>query len=148
MILDTLKNSDKYCSVHPRFKKAFDYLKNTDLVALPAGKIELEGADLVINVVDITAKLEADAKMESHKEYIDIQVPVGKAETMGWIALDACIDVTLPYDAEKDIMFFADKATSFLNVQPYEFVVFFPEDAHQPGIGTGQYRKIIVKVRV
>ncbi|MDD2994722.1 MAG: YhcH/YjgK/YiaL family protein [Paludibacter sp.] len=148
MILDTLKNSDKYCSVHPRFKKAFDYLKNTDLVALPAGKIELEGADLVINVVDITAKPEADAKMESHKEYIDIQVPVGKAETMGWIALDACKDVTLPYDAEKDIMFFADKATSFLNVQPYEFVVFFPEDAHQPGIGTGQYRKIIVKVRV
>lgn len=148
MILDTLKNSDKYCSVHPRFKKAFDYLKNTDLVALPAGKIELEGADLVINVVDITAKPEADAKMESHKEYIDIQVPVGKAETMGWIALDACKDVTLPYDAEKDIMFFADKATSFLNVQPYDFVVFFPEDAHQPGIGTGQYRKIIVKVRV
>lgn len=148
MILDTLKNSDKYCSVHPRFKKAFDYLKNTDLVALPAGKIELEGADLVINVVDITAKPEADAKMESHKEYIDIQVPVGNAETMGWIALDACKDVTLPYDAEKDIMFFADKATSFLNVQPYEFVVFFPEDAHQPGIGTGQYRKIIVKVRV
>jgi beta-galactosidase beta subunit len=45
-------------------------------------------------------------------------------------------------------MFFADKATSFLNVQPYEFVVFLPEDAHQPGIGTGQYRKIIVKVRV
>ncbi len=134
--------------MHPRFKKAFDYLKNTDLVALPAGKIELEGADLVINVVDITAKPEADAKMESHKEYIDIQVPVGKAETMGWIALDACKDVTLPYDAEKDIMFFADKATSFLNVQPYEFVVFFPEDAHQPGIGTGQYRKIIVKVRV
>ena len=148
MILDTLKNSDKYCSVHPRFKKAFDYLKNTDLVALPAGTIELEGADLVINVVDITAKTEAEAKMESHKEFIDIQVPVGKAETMGWIALDACKDVTLPYDAEKDIMFFADKATSFLNVQPYEFVVFFPEDAHQPGIGTGQYRKIIVKVRV
>lgn len=148
MILDTLKNSDKYCSVHPRFKKAFDYLKNTDLVALPAGKIELEGADLVINVVDITAKPEADAKMESHKEYIDIQVPVGKAETMGWIALDACKNETMAYDSDKDLMFFADKATSFLNVQPYEFIVFFPEDAHQPGIGNGTYRKIIVKVRV
>ena len=30
MILDTLKNSDKYCSVQPRFKKAFDYHKNTE----------------------------------------------------------------------------------------------------------------------
>jgi YhcH/YjgK/YiaL family protein len=127
---------------------AFDYLNNTDLMALTAGKIELEGADLVVNVVDITAKTEAEAKMEAHKEFIDIQVPVGNAETMGWIALDACKNETMPYDSEKDLMFFGDKATSFLNVQPYEFIVFFPEDAHQPGIGNGTYRKIIVKVRV
>ena len=148
MILDSLKNSEKYCSVHPRFKKAFDYLNNTDMMALTAGKIELEGEDLVVNVVDITAKTEAEAKMESHKEFIDIQVPVGNAETMGWIALDACKNETMPYDSEKDLMFFGDKATSFLNVQPYEFIIFFPEDAHQPGIGNGTYRKIIVKVRV
>ena len=54
MILDTLENSGLYESIHPRFKKAFDYLKNTDLVALPFGKIELEGASLVVNVVEIT----------------------------------------------------------------------------------------------
>ena len=32
MILDTLENSGLYESIHPRFKKAFDYLKNNDLV--------------------------------------------------------------------------------------------------------------------
>lgn len=148
MILDTLKNCDKYTSVHPRFKIAFDFLITNDLSALSVGKIELDGSDLVVNVVDITAKNETEAKMEAHRNFIDIQIPIGSSETMGWLALDACKDMTMPYDADKDLIFFGDKATTFLNVQPYEFAVFFPEDAHQPGIGSGQYRKIIVKVRV
>jgi len=148
MILDSLKNGQKYASVHPRFKKAFDYLQSVDLAALPTGKIELEGTDLVVNVVDITGKTEAAAKMETHNNFIDIQIPVGSVETMGWIAGSNMQEVTDPYNADKDVTFYADKATVFVNVQPYEFVIFFPEDGHQPGISEGTYRKIIVKVRV
>ena len=148
MILDSLKNGQKYASVHPRFKKAFDYLQSVDLAALPTGKIELEGTDLVVNVVDITGKTEAAAKMETHNNFIDIQIPIGAVETMGWIAGSNMQEVTDAYNADKDVTFYADKATVFVNVQPYEFVIFFPEDGHQPCISEGTYRKIIVKVRV
>jgi beta-galactosidase beta subunit len=34
-----------------------------------------------------------------------------------------------------------------LKVQLGEFAIFFPEDGHQPGIGEGTFRKIIVKIR-
>lgn len=138
----------KYASVHPRFAKAFDFLLKNDLATLPAGKIELEGSYLVVNVVDITGKTAEEARMETHRDYIDIQVPVGQAETMGWKSTDKLIEVTEPYNESKDVAFFGDKASIFLNIQPYEFAVFFPEDGHQPGISTGTYRKIIVKVRV
>jgi YhcH/YjgK/YiaL family protein len=148
MILDKLENGGKYALVHPLFKKAFDYLQNTDLKALENGKIELQGSDLVVNVVDITGKTEEAARMETHKNFIDIQIPIGAAETMGWKALSALENITDPYNPEKDLTFYADKATTFLNVQAYEFAVFFPEDGHQPGIGEGVYRKIIVKIRV
>lgn len=148
MILDKLENGGKYALVHPLFKKAFDYLQNTDLKALENGKIELQGSDLVVNVVDITGKTAEAARMETHKNFIDIQIPIGAAETMGWKALSALENVTDPYNPEKDLTFYADKATTFLNVQPYEFAIFFPEDGHQPGIGEGVYRKIIVKIRV
>lgn len=148
MILDSLKNSEKYNSVHPRFKQAFDYLKSNDLAALPVGKIELAGSDVVVNVVDNTGKPEAAAKMETHNNFIDIQMPVGKAERMGWKATCDLTETTDAYNPEKDLTFYADKATSFVDVQPYQFVVFFPEDGHQPGIAEGVYRKIIVKVRV
>jgi YhcH/YjgK/YiaL family protein len=148
MILDSLQNGLKFACVHPRFAKAFDYLLNNDLAALPAGKIELEGSDLVINVVDITGKTADQAKMETHRNYIDIQVPVGKAETMGWKAAGHLTEPTQVYDETKDLCFFADKATTMIEVQPMEFAIFFPEDGHQPGIAEGTYRKIIVKVRV
>ncbi len=148
MILDALKNAALYKSVHPRFKKAFDFLLNTDLVALPLGKLELEGSDLFVNVVEIEGKSADEAKMETHKNYIDIQVPITASETMGWIAVNQLKQTTQEYNPEKDVAFFADKATNFLLVQQGEFAVFFPEDAHQPGIADGTHKKVIVKVLV
>lgn len=148
MIHDSLKNAAKYINVHPRFKKAFDFLNGNDLNALETGKIELEGSDLVINVVDITGKTADTARMETHNNFIDIQVPIGATETMGWKAAHNLTQISEAYNEAKDVAFFADKATSFATVEPFEFVIFFPEDGHQPGIGIGTYRKIIVKVRV
>lgn len=146
MILDSLQNAALYSSVHPRFQQAFNYLCNTDLASLPLGKIELDGSKLVVNVVEITGKSATEAKMETHNQYIDIQIPLSVTETMGWIAADKLTAPTEPYDADKDIAFFADKASNFIVVQPSEFVIFFPSDGHQPGLAEGPIRKVIVKV--
>lgn len=148
MILDSLKNIELYASIHPRFKQAFDFLQSTDLDALSIGKIELNGSELFANVVEIIGKTAEEAKMETHNRYIDIQVPITAAETMGWIAVNKLTQTTQAYNPEKDVAFFADKASNFILVQPYEFAIFFPEDAHQPGIAIGQHKKVIVKVLV
>ncbi len=148
MILDSLENAGLYQSINPRFKKAFDFLQNTDLLALPLGKIELEGSDLFVNVVEMDGKTADEAKMETHKNYIDIQIPVTATETMGWIAGNKLSQTTQEYNAEKDVAFFADKATNFIVVKAFEFAIFFPQDGHQPGIAEGNFRKVIVKVLV
>ena len=146
MILDSLENAGLYESIHPRFKQAFDFLRNTNLVTLPLGKVELDGSNLFINVVEIEGKTAEAARMETHNNYIDIQVPIGAVETMGWIAGNKLKEITDPYNADKDISFFADRAANFIVVQPFEFAVFFPTDGHQPGIAEGVFKKIIVKV--
>lgn len=146
MILDSLENSGKYESIHPRFIQAFDYLHNTDLLALEFGKIELDGSNLIVIVADQVGKTNVEALMETHNKYIDIQIPLGATETMGWIAGNKLKQPTAAYNPDKDIAFFADKASNFFDVQPFEFAIFFPEDAHQPGIGIGNHKKIIVKV--
>ena len=112
------------------------------------GKIELDGTNLFVNVAEISGKTSDEAKMETHRNYIDIQLPVTATETMGWIAVNDLQQTTQEYNAEKDVAFFADKATTFVNVQPYQFAIFFPQDAHQPGIATGTHKKVIVKVLI
>jgi len=146
MILDTLENSGLYESVHPRFKKAFDFLRNTDLASLPVGKIELDGSNLYASVQEVTGKTPEVARVESHNRYIDIQVPISTTETMGWIAGSKLKQETEPYNADKDITFFGYKATALLHIKPFEFAVFFPADGHQPCIGEGQIKKIVIKV--
>ncbi len=148
MILDSLLNSGLYESIHPRFKQAFNFLRVTDLTTLPPGKVEIDGSVLFANVVEMTGKTADTAKLETHNKYIDIQVPVTTTETMGWIAGIDLKDITEPYNSEKDISFYGDKATNFIQVQPSQFVIFFPEDGHQPGICDGPLRKIIIKVMV
>jgi len=148
MILDTLKNGSKYNAIHPRIKKAFDYLNANDLEQLPLGKIELEGTELFINVVDLKGKTEEEAKMETHEKYIDIQIPIEAPEIMGWKAKEKLEILSSPYNPEKDIAFYADKANNLIKVEPFEFVIFFPEDGHQPGIAVGTHKKLIVKIRI
>lgn len=148
MVLDSLSNSAKYEGLHPAFKQAFDFVKSTDFSKLEPGKIELNGAELFVNFAEPTGKTAETAKMETHNDYIDIQVPYSTAETMGWIPACELKEPEGEYNAEKDITFFKDKATSFIQVHPGQFAIFFPEDGHQPGIAEGVFRKIIVKVKI
>ena len=148
MILDSLQHAGLYETIHPRFKQAFDFLCNTDLLALPLGKTELDGSNLLVNVFEITGKTPETARLETHNRYIDIQIPLTAPETMGWLAGSELKEVSDDYNQVKDITFFADKASTFVTVNPLEFAVFFPEDGHQPGICEGIQRKIVVKVLV
>ena len=148
MVLDSLSNSSKYEVLHPSFKKAFEFIRNTDFSKLNPGIIEIDGKDLFINFALITGKTKEEAKMETHNDYIDIQVPFGSSEIMGYIPACELKSPEAPYNAEKDITFFTDKATTFVDVKVGQFAIFFPEDGHQPGIGEGSYTKIIVKIKV
>ena len=85
MIFDSLKNSALYTSVHPRMKKAFELIASTDWTKVEPGIHELDGRDIYVNVMERELKKRADAKLEVHNEYIDIQVLVsGKEESFGW----------------------------------------------------------------
>lgn len=150
MILDRLENASRYFEAVPRFDKVMNWLANTDVKSLPAGTEVLEKGKLLIKVLDVHGKLEEDCLFETHNEFIDIQIPITGAESMGWKSKATCQHVDKLYDKSIDMALYREQATTMANVQPGEFIVFFPEDAHQPGIADPQagYRKLIVKTRV
>ena len=149
MILDKLENAANYYDCVPGLESFMDFYAANDLESLPACKIKLDGDDLIVNINDFHGKAEADCRLEAHKEYLDIQIPLTDDEEMGWKAQVDCQDVTTEYNEQKDVEFYGDKATTKFLVPAGHFAVFFPEDAHQPGIAPGKvYRKIIVKAKV
>jgi len=150
MILDKLENADLYFDSVPRLEQFMRFFNHNDLEAFAAGKVKLDGDDLFVNILDVKGKDEKDLPFEAHRDYIDIQIPLTGDETMGWKALDDCQNETQEYDEGKDVELYKEKATTLINVPVGFFVVFFPTDAHQPGIApkSQAYRKLIVKTHV
>jgi len=146
MILDSIHNADRYTALHPRFAQAFEFLAKTDLSSLPDGRIALDGDNLFVDVATNEGK--QTAPLEAHRNYIDIQMPISTTETMGWRPTADCLKTLQPYDAARDIAFFADEYAMRLQVQPGQFVVFFPEDAHAPAMAQGLLKKLVVKVKI
>jgi YhcH/YjgK/YiaL family protein len=147
MILDSLNNTERYEALHPLFKKAFDFLKNTDFSKLEDGKHIIEGDDLYVNIFTITGKDKHDAVLEIHKEYIDIQTPLLGVEKIGWKPTSDLMAEKKLYDVESDCALYADKPTARTKIYPGQFAIYFPSDGHAPGIGRGSIRKAVVKIK-
>ena len=148
MILDSLNNTNRFENLHPLFKKAFEYVKTTDFSKMEYGKYELEGSRLYVSIASICGKDKKEAAIETHKKYIDIQLPLLGVEKIGWKPGSELQEESIPYNEEKDITFYVDRPTAYTKIYPGQFAVYFPEDGHAPGIGQGNIRKVVVKVLV
>jgi YhcH/YjgK/YiaL family protein len=147
MIVDSIENFERYTSLHPLFPLVAQFMQTHDLPALAIGKIELKGTELVVNVQHPAAKTKEEARLETHRDFIDIQIPLSATETMGYTPATDCQPKEAPYDADKDITFFEGKAQSYLPIRPGMFAIFFPEDGHAPAITEAGVRKLVIKVK-
>ena len=148
MIVSNLQNSERIESLHPLFKQLFDYVKTHDLLHTECGKIELVGNDLFINNVNPTCVSESDQVLEVHRDYIDVHILLEGKERIGWKALEDVNLLKQSYQKESDCALYSDKPTSFIDLQPGQFLIVFPEDPHAPVIGEGKIRKIIGKIKL
>ncbi|MBI5436993.1 MAG: YhcH/YjgK/YiaL family protein [Nitrosomonadales bacterium] len=148
MILSSLSQSSRYAALHPLFPRAFEYIRNTDLLALAPGRYPIVEKQLFVIVENVAGRTREAAKLECHRKYIDIQLVLEGVDEMGWKALADCTQPVNDYSAEKDIQFFHDAPASWIAVPPGAFCIFFPEDAHAPLVATGNIRKAIFKIAV
>jgi YhcH/YjgK/YiaL family protein len=148
MIVDNLANAANYFNLHPLFEKAFEYIRQLDMESAPPGSVEIDGKQLRASIVETALKAADTARLETHRKFIDIQIPIAKAETFGWKSLSTLAASETGYDEANDIEFFTDKPSAMVTLQPGEFVIFSPEDGHAPLIGEGLTKKIILKAAV
>lgn len=149
MIADTLNHSAVYKCLSPNFKKAFDFLMQVDLASLPLGKHAIDGENVFVILSEYTTKALSDARWEAHRMYADIQLLLAGEEKIGYSPLTS-MKVTEDYNPAKDILFLTGNG-DYITLKPSVFAVFFPHDAHQPCVATGNQqgvKKVVVKVRM
>ena len=128
MIKDNIKNAEKYYKLSPSIEKAFEFLQKNDLLNMPAGRYEIEGNEIYVNLDEYETRVSSN--IEAHQEYIDIQLLLSGEEYMGVSSLDN-LTIIEPYNKEKDITFYNGDCEKIL-VRENEFIIFYPEDAHLP----------------
>ena len=136
------------CEKNPNYIKALEYIKNTDLNKLEAGKHFIDGDKLFVNINDSALKTPEQARLEVHDKYIDIQIPLSKDESFGVKPRSECREPEGEFNTEKDILFYRDKDWKTVSVKAGEMIVFEPDTAHAPLIGEGTIHKAIFKVKV
>jgi YhcH/YjgK/YiaL family protein len=153
MIYDNIKNAQTYANLGPRFRQAFDYLKNTDLVVLPVGRVELDGKNIYVLVQEYSSKLKQQGKWEAHRRYIDLQYIVSGVEKMGFIPLDRA--QLGDYNPDKDFQALSGEGLSgegvFLPMGAGDFMLLWPQDGHMPGMAIESpvlVKKVVVKIAV
>lgn len=148
MIYDTLKHLEQYQGLFPRLYRGLELLRTTDFSSLADGPYEVEGKDLFFSLQSYESK-PANLTPEAHRDYIDIQFLVEGAEKVGVAPLEDMLE-EVDGRPESDIWFYRGPVDE-LTLSGDRFAVFFPGDAHAPGIALGQpapCRKCIVKVHL
>ncbi|MBP3228880.1 MAG: YhcH/YjgK/YiaL family protein [Bacteroidaceae bacterium] len=148
MILASLSDAPRYAALHPALPALFDYVKSHNLLTAPTGCLSLDGDALFINVSDATLKTKEALKLEAHRRYIDIHLPLSAPEIIGVRHLSTLGQPDVPFDEDGDFALWTAPADNYFVVHPGEFCLVFPEDAHAPVIGTGRLRKLVAKVLI
>jgi YhcH/YjgK/YiaL family protein len=150
MFTGSMQDSTGNENLPPIIQKALRFLLETDLDALAVGEIELEGRDLFVQVQKRDTILPSASLPEAHDRYLDIHHVISGKEALGYLLRSTAGPMVKDLLEEKDICFFAPSPEmSLLSLEGSTFVIFYPEDAHQPCLADDipkPIKKVVVKV--
>lgn len=140
---------EQYCKNKEQWDAMFNWLAETDLLSIPAGKHPIAGTSLVVSVEDSQNRPLEKSRTESHRQKIDFQWTVKGIERFGIIDHETS---TPNCEYRPDVIHYdydADKAV-FYDSTPDKFFLFFPDDWHIAKVANDTedqtIRVIVVKI--
>ena len=118
MIVDSLESFEKYCDIEDGFQKVYSFIKSHKLAELEEGEYEIDGRRVYCTVWSGELKSPEEAKLEVHDSYIDIQLLLEGAETIGHKDRRKCNATDVEYDEVKDIAFFEEDPDNYIVLGP------------------------------
>lgn len=152
MIFSKLNGTDALESYPAAIRRALEFLRTADLMAMEPGRYPLEGEAMFANVMDMTTHGFEDSHPEVHQKYIDLMYWPEGGEKIG-VAPYLGTEPVFEAHPENDIALLESVAhESFLVATAGCFGIFFPWDAHRPALMLGDSpatsRKCVVKISI
>lgn len=145
-----IKSENSSEDLEKRIKEAVQYIVNISTDNLKTGRYEVNNW-FYYTVQYYQTGLSEDCRLESHKEYVDIQMILEGEEAID-VANIAELQKTEQYSIENDIAFWKPIRNMMRMVLcAGSYVVLYPRNAHRGGIRvnrTSWVKKIVGKVRV
>ncbi len=152
MIFSRLDSACSFAACPQAVRKVLEHLRDTDVMALPLGRHDLDEDRVFLNVMDMTTRPFEGSHPEVHQKYIDLMYWPEGGERIG-VAPYLGTEKIFEARPEGDIALLEDvENESFLLATPGCYGVFFPWDAHRPGLMLGDApatsRKCVAKIHI
>ncbi len=147
MIFDNIANRNYYKD-DQNFERIFDVIEQ--LKDFPKQTITLETNNLFINPVCLTTKQESECVFEAHRTYIDFHYIVEGQEKI-IVSNISKLKQKTEYDEISDVEFLEGENAVSCILNPGDFLVCYPHDAHKVAVANGENRdvkKLVGKIRV
>ncbi|HVQ01492.1 MAG TPA: YhcH/YjgK/YiaL family protein [Candidatus Thermoplasmatota archaeon] len=149
MIFDTIRHVEMYNPPSKVLSDGIDFILNNKIPYNNPQRYEIGVKGMYVMPQEYTLKKKEDKSIEAHHHYIDIQVMMEGSEYLGYA--DKKTLRSLGYDEDHDFERLSGDLT-FLPFRKGDFAVFFPQDAHMPGVegpgSTTTVKKMVIKVPV
>lgn len=154
MIFGNIKAKENISSYPKAIQKAINYLKETDLVNMAPGRYELDGDNMILQVLDVETTERCNLRPEVHETYIDVQFLAKGKERIGCYPDMGDNEIDENLLETRDLIFYKnrdDVRETHLEMEEGSYAVFYPHDVHIPAIFKDEkmtIRKIVIKVKV
>ncbi len=147
--INTVEFYRQYHRSKDTWDKVFTFLADSKkLDTLKAGKYIIDGDNAYATITEGPEKTENMVKWESHRKYIDLHYVIRGKEKIGRADV-ATATVTQPYNDKSDAANYTADGKYYI-ATPAEFYLFFPADAHRPGLHVDGYdvvKKLVIKIK-
>jgi YhcH/YjgK/YiaL family protein len=154
MIFGNIKSEENISSYPKAIQKAIQYLKENDLVAMNPGRYELDGDNMILQVLDVKTDDRINLRPEVHCAYIDVQFLAKGEEKIGIYPDMGDNEIDEDLLETRDLIFYKTNENAretYLEMEEGSYAVFYPHDVHIPAIAKEEsmtIRKIVIKVKV
>ncbi|MDF2927192.1 MAG: hypothetical protein K0R57_6106 [Paenibacillaceae bacterium] len=149
MILDSIKQLQSYESLIPGIAKIMAFLSGCS-GQMEKGRHEIDGDRIYASVIEYDTVSPHEMKWESHREYIDLHVPLTGEECIFWAPVEELASI-VDYNPGNDCEFYKGEYRQLLKATSGVCIFFFPADGHKVKChleASSHVKKVVIKIKI